>query len=401
MNSNSKPKFLSQKIHVLWVTPTVLDAELHKSARLEIVRSFANVGHRTALVAIRSKQKPLDRELRILTIPLRYVPVIQPIMFAVVLALFLPMYVLHSRPDFIIFTQPDVSIVGSIPGIFVSKLRKVKCVLDIRSTPVETIGFSGGLLKLFFSLSMFTAKNLFDGITIITSQMKGQVSKEFRIDPAKIGVWTSGVSTGLYDPRLYAGKKEELKNRLGLTGKFVVFYHGVFSANRGLAELVEAVRLLKSDYPDIVLFMLGKGPSDQLLKSEIERLGLQSSVIIHKPVEYSEVPKFIAFCDVTTSPLPDHPYWRFQCPLKLLEYMAMEKTIILSDIPAHREVVNGAACGIFVSSAKPTDIAEAIKYAYDNKAKLDAWGATGRRIVEERYTWQKVGSDLEDYLRSL
>lgn len=376
----------------------MLDTELHTSARLQIVKQFTDSGHRTSIIAMMSKQKPLVKGIRIIAVPLRYIQLVQPIMFAVVLVFLLPLYVLQWHPNFVILTQPDVSILGSIPGVLLSKLRRVKCVLDIRSTPVETVGLSGRLLSFWFSVSVLTAKGFFDGITIITHQMKNQVCRRFCIKPTKVGVWTSGVSTILYDPQKHGNAKEELRSQLGLKAKFVVFYHGIFSAHRGLTELVEAMRILKLEYPDIIVFLLGKGPSNELLKGLVEKEKLQSNVLIHRPVDFLEVPKFIAFCDVAISPLPDHPYWRFQCPLKLLEYMAMEKTIILTDIPAHRMVVNGAKCGVYVPTAEPIELANAIRYAYHNRAKLDYWGTTGRKIVEEEYTWEKVGLDLETYL---
>jgi len=391
-----------RRMSILWVTSTMLDAELHKSARLQLVEQFSNAGHRTSLIAVRSKQKPSFERLRILAVPLRYVPVIQPIMFAVVLVFLLPLYVLQWQPDFIVFQpQADVSILGSLPGVFLSKLKKVKCMLDIRSIPVETAGIRGRLQELWFSVSVLTAKNFLDGMTIITPQMRNEVSRKFQIDPATVGVWTSGVSTSIYDPKQYVGKTTELKNKLGLTGKFVVFYHGVFSPNRGLTELVEAIKILKPKYPQIVAFLLGKGPSSQQLKDLIKTESLQNNVMIHEPVDYPDVPIFIALSDVTASPLPDNPYWRFSCPLKLLEYMAMEKTIILSNIPAHREVVDRAKCGIYIGSVTPIEIANAVIYAYANSAHLEEWGITGRKIVEERYTWEKVALDLEEYLASL
>jgi glycosyltransferase involved in cell wall biosynthesis len=379
----------------------MLDADLHKSARLQILRQLASSGYNTSLVALRSREKPPAERLRTVAVPLRYTPIISPIMFAIVLTLLLPVYILRWRPEFIVFTQPDVCILGSIPTVFMSKLKKVKCVLDIRSTPVETVGLRGFLQHVWFSVSVLIAKNSFDGITIITHEMKSELCERFHIDPAEVGVWTSGVSTTLFNPQRYVRREKELRGKFGLSRKFVVFYHGVFSATRGLTEFVEAMKILKPRHPDIVAFLLGKGPSAQSLRDLVKKENLEGNVIIHDPVDYSKVPEFIAFCDVSISPLPDHRYWRFQGPLKLLEYMAMEKVIILTDIPAHRVAVDEAKCGIYVTSMKPTEIARAIIYAYDNSAKLKDWGMTGRKIVEKRYTWEKVAYDLESYLLSL
>ena len=70
-------------------------------------------------------------------------------------------------------------------------------------------------------------------------------------------------------------------------------------------------------------------------------------------VDYEDVPKYISMSDVAIIPLPDMHYWRSQSPLKLLEYLAMTKTVIISDIPAHRAVI-GDACGIYSPSLHPT-----------------------------------------------
>ncbi len=385
----------------VWVTPTMLDADLHKSARLQILRQLAGSGHEVSLIALRSGGKPPDEKFRITAIPLRYLPIVSPFMFAVALVFYMPVHILRRRPKFIIFQQPDICILGSIPIVILSKLKKIKCVLDIRSTPVELAGIRGILQNLWFSISVLIAKNSFDGITIITDQMRNELCKRFQIDLDEVGVWTSGVSTTLFNPQRFVRREKELKGKFGLSRKFVVFYHGVFSATRGLTEFVAAMKILKPRHPDIVAFLLGKGPAAQSLRDLVKKENLEGNVVIHDPVDYSRVPEFIAFCDVSISPLPDHRYWRFQGPLKLLEYMAMEKVIILSDIPAHRVAVDEAKCGIYVTSVKPTEIARAIIYAYDNSAKLKDWGMTGRRIVEERYTWEKVAHDLERYLLSL
>jgi glycosyltransferase involved in cell wall biosynthesis len=79
----------------------------------------------------------------------------------------------------------------------------------------------------------------------------------------------------------------------------------------------------------------------------------------------------------------------------------MEKVVVLTDIPAHRAVIDKAKCGIYVSSVKPMEIAKAIEYAYFNKENLGEWGKIGRKIVEEEYTWEKVARDLENYLLSI
>jgi glycosyltransferase involved in cell wall biosynthesis len=297
--------------------------------------------------------------------------------------------------------NPDVSILSSICGLLTSRFRKVKFILDVRSTPVETVGFRGFLRIFWFSVSVLIAKKLFDGITIITATMKKKVCNDFDLKPDKVGVWTSGVSDSLFNPKNFISESMELKRKFGLTGKFVVFYHGVFAPTRGLTETIDALKILLPKYPNIVFFLLGTGPLASKLSALIQTEGLQENVIIGNPVDQVEVPKFISMCDIGIVPLPDHPYWRFQSPQKLLEYLAMEKVVILTEIPAHRAVIGEAKCGVHISSVNPTEIAKAIEYVYLNKDSLKEWGKIGREIIKREYTWEKVAGRLENYLLSI
>ena len=170
--------------------------------------------------------------------------------------------------------------------------------------------------------------------------------------------------------------------------------------DRGLTETIEAMQTLSSKYPSIALFFLGSGPFEQELKRIIETHNI-ANVFFHGPVEYSRVPEFIAMSDVGVVPLPDLPKWRSQCPLKLLEYLAMAKPVIITDIPAHRSIVKNEPFGIFAGSSDQQEIAKAIIFAYENRERLFDWGQKGKSIASKEYTWDKVAKKLQDYLLDL
>jgi glycosyltransferase involved in cell wall biosynthesis len=396
-------QFSFQERKILWIYPFALDAALQKKDFLEILKSMAKRGYRICLIAMRSRRAYQFHEnsrIQVISTPLRYLPVVSPIMFAIVVFFLLPVYIIRFKPNFII-TRPDVSILGLLPALPFSKFKKVKLVLDIRSTEVETGGFRGFLRNFWFAPSILAAKALFSGLTIVTPLMRREVCRRFQINPHKIGVWTNGVDTALFNPKNTVSESIELKRKLGLSRKFVVFYHGVMSVTRGLSETIKAIELLKGSSINVVLFLLGTGPAVPTVENLVREKELQKRVIIHDPVQHREVPKYIAMSDVCIIPLPNHPFWRFQCPLKLLEYLAMEKVVIATDIPAHRLVTGEEKCAIYISSIEPVEMEKSIVYTYNNRRKLEEWGKSGREIITEKYEWEKVATDLESYLLSL
>jgi glycosyltransferase involved in cell wall biosynthesis len=388
----------SKKLSILWVS-FFLD---NNPALCNILNQLSEMGHSLSLISVQTKNPLPTNSLKVRAIlaPLKHVSLFSPVMFAILLFFCLPIRIVASKANVVVM-EPYPQILSTFPSLLISRLRKVKFILDIRTTPVETQGFRGFLTRFWFSVSVLVAKRFFGGVTIITPMMKKEVCNHFKVDPAGVGVWTSGVSDTLFNPANVVTKVAELRRESGMTGKFVVFYHGAFGATRRLPEVIKAVGILKQKYPDIVLFLLGSGPIIADLKAFVNTEDTQNNVIFHNPVNHSEVPKFIGMSDVCIVPLPNHPYWRYQSPLKLLEYLAMEKVVILTDIPAHRAVVREAKCGIFISSIKPIEIAKTIEYVYQNKVHLKEWGKIGRDIVQREYTWEKVAKSLEDYLLSI
>jgi glycosyltransferase involved in cell wall biosynthesis len=215
-----------------------------------------------------------------------------------------------------------------------------------------------------------------------------------------VGVWSPGASPALFEPEKHASQGRMLREKLGLLDKFVVLYHGDIPSNRGLIETVNAFQLLTHRHPNIVLFLLGKGSAVPYLKRLVQENKIQN-VIVHDAVDYLDVPTYIAMCDVGIVPLPNIALWRYQCPLKLLEYIAMEKVVVLTDIPAHREIVGNREFGVYISSIDPAEIVNGVTYAYENRKKLKEWGVSGRNIVAENYSWEKAAEDLGSFLLSL
>lgn len=391
-----------RKLNILWSEFIIWDESLSKTTELEILNGLQKLKHNVEILALRSRIKPVENtKIRLTFIPLRNIRLLTPIMFTFAQSLLLCLRIVSSKID-VIITEPGINVLGFFPVIVIGRAKKTKFVLDIRSPPVESSShLLWSLEKLSCDISILIAKRFFDGITIITPQMRDEFCQRYNLNKATVGVWPSGVSPSIFSQNASSSEKDSLKRNLGLNGKFVVFYHGFFAEDRGLKESVEAMALLRHGYPDLVLFFLGSGPFEQELKTIIANQGLSESVKMHESVKYSDVPKFIAISDVGLVPLPNLQKWRSQCPLKLLEYLAMEKPVIVTNLRAHKEILQDSKSGIFVQSCNAQDIASCIKFAYENKESLPKWGKSGKQLVTEKYTWDQVAETFQNYLFSL
>ena len=381
----------------------MLDRRTHLSGseRIERLRYLSKEGNDVFLIAadFQKEYYPTNSHMHLISIPLRYVPLVSPPLYGLVLFLFLPFYLVRTRPDFVI------SDVSSTPSLIwkpiLSKLLKFKMIQDIRSTPINPYGFRGYLANIYFSISVHIAKKLFDGMTIVTPMMRREICEVFNISPEWVGILSNGVSDEFLAGERLNDHRMELRKKFGLSDRFVILYHGSLRVpTGGLIESIKAVALAKKDCPNVTLFLLGYASplGLHLMKRTIKENDLEDYVILHEPVDFYDVPKYVAMSDLGIVPLPNIPTWRNQQPMKLLEYIAMKKTVVISDCPANRSIIGNNKNGIYVHHVDPSELAKAIKYAYDNRDKLEQWGEIGRDIVMRKYVWKKVNEDLVNYL---
>ena len=401
----------NNKLTVLWVcfartlelTPS--HPNLSGSERIERLRNLAEQGNNVYLLAADFEKEHYKRspDLHLISIPIRNIPMISSVIYGLFLFLFLPLYLVKIRPDFVI-SDPSTALFLSWKPIL-SRLLKFKVTLDIRSTPVNSFrGMRAYVNRLYFNVSVYVTKMMFDGMTIITPMMRDEICYLFDINKKWVGILSGGVSDEFLKYKERSSDRAELREKLGLSGRFVIIYHGALRMrDGGLVETIKAISLLKNSHPDITFFMLTqKTPAGlHLLEKTIKENAVQDNVKFLGPVDFSDVPKYISMSDVGIVPLPNIPAWRYQQPLKILEYMAMGKTIIVSDSPAHRALIEDNKNGIYVPHVTPEELAQAIEYAYNNREKLQQWGKIGKEIILEKYTWKKVNEDLIEYLSKI
>ncbi|HKM51507.1 MAG TPA: glycosyltransferase [Candidatus Bathyarchaeia archaeon] len=248
------------------------------------------------------------------------------------------------------------------------------------------------------ALSMKLASILFDKIFFSSPMLAEFYRYTYRVSDSKIAVWPNVV-----EPE-FAGSVDEtkvelLRKELGLSGRLAVLYHGWLSRGRGIIELVEAFKLLKEEGVRAVLVLLGYGPQRESISEYVHANSLDEIVKLRGPVDHTEVPNYIAACDVGIVPLPDHIWWRYQCPVKVLEYLAMNKPMIVSDLPAHKWIIGNKPVALYLKGTDPRSIADGLREFLHSRDKFDP--GVGRTIIEERFTPERVANYVESQIISL
>lgn len=304
---------------------------------------------------------------------------------------------LTFKPDIVIF---DIySIWFSIPFIFFRNRRTVY-ITDERTpffnvSPFSEYTIQDKMILLYTKLSYWFTKNNLDGMTVITTHFKEHIHKKFNVPLDFMDVWGSGVDINIFSPQGY----DEFNELSFLKGKFVLFQHGEFSDNRGLLETIEAVQL--TGRKDIHMVLIGEGKKKEDILRKIQELELTQNIHVLPPKPHSAIPQYLTYCDCAVMAYPDIEYWNNNNPIKLLEYLAMGKMVICTDMWTFRNVAGNSKCAYYINNNKPETIANAIAHCYENKKLLIEWGKEGIDIVKDKYTWHRQALNLLNFLDRL
>lgn len=376
---------------IYWITELDINTK-HKASRFEVAEALRNRGHDVTIIIKRKIGEKKNKNEKIISFPTIPCRIISKFIFGMILFFYLPFIIRNKKCNLILIDGIDIW----LPFLTLLKLLHIPLILDIRSTTMK-----GSLNSILYKTNLFLSKYIVKGWTTITPELQDILVKKYKIKKEKIGIWSSGVSIEKFSNQ--KNIENTMINNLKLKD-FVLMYHGSYSNYRGIYNIILSLNILdKSIRDEINLIFIGFDES-QIKKLSVinKKKNIFEKIQFIPFVRHEEIPAYISICDVGIIPLPPDDVWCWESsPLKTLEYMAMSKPIIVTNIPFHQRIFNKGNCGVLMNNSEPETIANAIKYLYENKEKMGEMGKVGREIVEKFYTWDKKALDLEKFIYTI
>jgi glycosyltransferase involved in cell wall biosynthesis len=258
-------------------------------------------------------------------------------------------------------------------------------VYDIRTLPTKSN--DSGEWSRFEKCLRYAAKHL-NGVTYITQRLYEYCQDRFTLDSHRYGIWSSAVNTSLFCP-----------TKRSMEYTFRVIYHGgIISRCRGLDKLISAMQLLK-EYP-IALTLVSSLRDDDIVIMRTE-LGLNDTVTFVNTVPHEDVPALINNHDIGVLPFPRNDAWDTSSPLKLFEYLACGKPVVVTNIPAHYDLLAEKEFAFFAEASSAESLAKAILKAYEMRDSFPAKSKLARSFAVNNCTWRVQSKYLIHFLKSL
>lgn len=207
------------------------------------------------------------------------------------------------------------------------------------------------------------------------------------VDITRINVVPNAVDANHFRPAPYDA---DLGTSLGLKNRIVVGFMGSLTEYEGIDLIIRSVSSLISQGFNISLVIVGSGYAEKKLKKIAWSSPGRQHIHFIGRVPFEQVKRYYSIMDILPFPRKDFPVCRLVPPLKILEGMAMEKSVIISDLPPLREIIRQDDTGIVCKKDSMESLSRAIKnLAQSDRLRYKMSASAGKWVRKER-SWDQV-----------
>jgi len=176
--------------------------------------------------------------------------------------------------------------------------------------------------------------------------------------------------------------------------RHMVLYVGMMESQDGVRLLIESIdHLVKQRHREDTQFVLvGAGSELPRLKTLAVQLGLSSFVEFTGLLPHDQVRPYLSTADVCVAPDPLNPLNDKSTMIKILEYMAFGRPVVLYDLTEGRLTVGEG--GLYARPDDPIDFADQIEKLLDSELLRNRLGAYSQRRTVEELNWSNQSRRL-------
>jgi len=212
-------------------------------------------------------------------------------------------------------------------------------------------------------------------------------------NPDKTLVIRAGISPEQFNPSIdgneireqYSIKKDDI----------VLLFMGWLYNFSGLKEV--AMELSERNLENVKFLIVGDGDAFDDMQKIRDEYDMQSKIILTGRQPYKSMPKFIAASDICLLPAYNNKIMRDIVPIKMYEYMAMQKPVIATKLPGVMKEFGEDNGMVYIDNPKDA-VAKALELVQGGR--IEELGQKARKFVI-RNSWDNITDEFESFLKEV
>lgn len=289
-----------------------------------------------------------------------------------------------------------------VAGVLAQRIFRVTWVADVFDVPALSLEITQGDRKSLTRwvcsaprvLLTEVAYRVLKNADLVLCTLVPDALARCKIPTGKVVALTNGVELRDYPLTLESDGNG--------TDAFEVLYVGAVLRIRGANTMVDACGLLLGRVPGLRLFLVGPSEPEERewLDRRVAELGLEAVVSIVGELPHDEVLRLVRKADLCLFPFPKNYATEFIYPVKVLEYMGAGRTVIASDLPGVRRIIEDGRSGILVEPGNPRALADAM-YDLWKSPELRGTLAANARAAAPKFEWGRINWQMLEALHIL
>ena len=230
---------------------------------------------------------------------------------------------------------------------------------------------------------------------VLSQTFRDILHQEYQVPLEQINIVPGAVEIDRFALNL---TRDAARAKLGWSqNRPIVFCVRRLARRMGLENLIRAIDLVGKQYPDILLYIAGKGALAQTLQQQITELELSDRVHLLGYIPDEQLP--IAYRAANFSVVPTTAFEGFG--LIVIESLAAGTPVIGTPIGGIPEILQPFCPDLLFESATTEHIAQGIIDILSDRRKLPSQ-ETCRAYIQENYSWTKAARQIKSvYLKAL
>lgn len=222
-----------------------------------------------------------------------------------------------------------------------------------------------------------------DKLVVVSERQKQRVVETHSIDPESVFVAHDGVDLDRYDDLTTA----DARDRLGFDqNEDIVMYTGHLYPGKDVETLVEAAANF-----DAQCYIVGGYEED--ISRIRETVTVPENVTFTGFLSPNEIVQYQAAADILVATVAEDPDQDYFSPLKLFEYMAAEKPVVVSHKPSYEEVLTDREDALLVAPGSVSELTSSVKTLLADR-ELRTELAEQARTTVEQYGWNERAEQI-------
>lgn len=292
------------------------------------------------------------------------------------------------RPDFIYERYAIFAIVGAM----LSKKASIPLVLEINYTSMSPLVRERSRLMSPFAkrVDAWLFKRA-SCLSVVSSYLRDHLVADYGIPEEKIIVVPNAADPEKFTP---LPSDQVLAEKLGLREKTVIGFVGGFYPWHGVSLLLDAFVKIAESSPKAALLLIGDGPERDNIERKVRELSLSDRVIFTGSIPHKELPSYISLFDVGVMPDSNE----YGSPMKIFEYMALGKPVVVPDYGPLEDVVVSGEQGVIFERKNVHSLSDALCQIMNNTGLRDSMAKNARNAIESKHNWLRNAEVNLEYI---